>query len=608
MNFRKTPLDVVMKNNCTEEVSEEPTIVESDNMDVSKENSDMEITLRETKVNDGSKIKKSASPKQNAAEKKSLDESVLSKSWSQAYIGKVGQPIDAFVRDESEPIHCTKESTNKIDSDLVSKESEDRLLEESDHSDSESDRPKNDFIDDQAEEIDDYSSGDSMSTNERESMQNNEITVKGIDLGSDDTHDGSIDGEEESDDDSFIVSDEVDESLSEIEEEEEDVKHKKKRRRIVSVTSSDNDNEEETIKSPSSSSNLESQIKQNSPEKSDKLNENEIEKFQPIEVQESPRKPASVDENKDICKTPEKRTKILKNEASSGESDSFEKEQSKETLSNDQKSPLKPASVDENKDICKTPEKQDKIRIKEASSGESDSIGKKQSKKTLKKDQKSPHKTPEKFNTNKEINKAPNSQNHQGSFKTVDHKQNDVADFEKKEKVNKKRKISVDSDDSSDLSKQKNTQQKRQKFSDTADNADSTILDSSEKEKLSEASITTPVKNSKIRKTKSPAKVEKPEIEKKIAIEKVLSTCSEYLESKMLEKKQKKALKRQRIEEKRKLKEEGVGDDKENEMSVIKKKKSKKSKNKKQIPVGEGLYIFFKKSKVECFRSYIILL
>lgn len=70
---------------------------------------------------------------------------------------------------------------------------------------------KHDFHDDEAMEVDDYESGDSMDSEERKEIEENEIPVDGESIGSnttDDEHEEYVDEEEDSDNaDSFIVSD-----------------------------------------------------------------------------------------------------------------------------------------------------------------------------------------------------------------------------------------------------------------------------------------------------------------------------------------------------------------------------------------------------------------
>lgn len=85
-------------------------------------------------------------------------------------------------------------------------------LEDSDESDPDEDqgedeepeKPRNEFIADEAEEIEGYQSGDSMDSEERREIEENEITEDARSLGSED----STSGEETDDEnDSFIVSD-----------------------------------------------------------------------------------------------------------------------------------------------------------------------------------------------------------------------------------------------------------------------------------------------------------------------------------------------------------------------------------------------------------------
>uniref|UniRef100_A0A1I8QBH8 Protein slender lobes n=1 Tax=Stomoxys calcitrans TaxID=35570 RepID=A0A1I8QBH8_STOCA len=128
------------------------------------------------------------------------------------------------------------------------------------------------FHDDEAMEVDDYESGDSMDSEERREMLDNEIPVDGESIGSH-TTDGEDDGdEEESENDSFIVSDDDDDegeecqqdtdSDDENEEEEEDVTESRKRgkkktfKRIqrMNDSSSSSDEQDEEVQNKSRSS------------------------------------------------------------------------------------------------------------------------------------------------------------------------------------------------------------------------------------------------------------------------------------------------------------------------------------------------------------------
>lgn len=85
-------------------------------------------------------------------------------------------------------------------------------LEDSDESDPDEDqdedeepeKPRNEFIADEAEEIDGYQSGDSMDSEERREIEENEIDEDARSLGSQDSASGDETDDEK---DSFIVSD-----------------------------------------------------------------------------------------------------------------------------------------------------------------------------------------------------------------------------------------------------------------------------------------------------------------------------------------------------------------------------------------------------------------
>lgn len=106
-------------------------------------------------------------------------------------------------------------------------------------------RPKNEFIDDEAYEAQNYESGDSMDSETRREHAENEIEDDGISLGSEDTE---LDGEDNTDDeDSFIV-DEDDVSdvhtASEAEEFDPPVSNARpKFKRVIPLSESDSDAE-----------------------------------------------------------------------------------------------------------------------------------------------------------------------------------------------------------------------------------------------------------------------------------------------------------------------------------------------------------------------------
>lgn len=122
-------------------------------------------------------------------------------------------------------------------------------LEDSDSSDHDNDEveentPKNEFVEDEAVEAMGYQSGDSMDSEERRDIEDNEHVEDGISLGSQDT-----DNENEDDDenDSFIASeDEVFDTLLSDEDDFDRLVSKSKYKRVVMESSSDSDNEDET--------------------------------------------------------------------------------------------------------------------------------------------------------------------------------------------------------------------------------------------------------------------------------------------------------------------------------------------------------------------------
>ncbi|KNC30698.1 Protein slender lobes [Lucilia cuprina] len=127
-------------------------------------------------------------------------------------------------------------------------------------------KQKHEFHDDEAMEVDDYASGDSMDSEERKEIEDNEIPIDGESIGShttDDEHDEYADEEEDSENaDSFIVSDneelECSESNNEDELVDEDTReHNRKKKKTYkrlqrpAESSSSSDEEVETIQEES---------------------------------------------------------------------------------------------------------------------------------------------------------------------------------------------------------------------------------------------------------------------------------------------------------------------------------------------------------------------
>ncbi|XP_037827964.1 protein slender lobes [Lucilia sericata] len=168
--------------------------------------------------------------------------------------------------------------TNKKKSIIFLSEDEDD--EENDHDDRNEDdddecelapgekpyKRKHDFHDDEAMEVDDYESGDSMDSEERKEIEENEIPIDGESIGShttDDEHDEYADEEEDSENaDSFIVSDNEELECSESNNEDELIdednhEHNRKKKKTYkrlqrpAESSSSSDEEVETVQGES---------------------------------------------------------------------------------------------------------------------------------------------------------------------------------------------------------------------------------------------------------------------------------------------------------------------------------------------------------------------
>ncbi|XP_050086856.1 microtubule-associated protein futsch-like [Anopheles aquasalis] len=150
----------------------------------------------------------------------------LSNSWTQSVRGSNAQSIDKFSeqKQEIDQIELKKQeeaSKALLRSPLVSEKSTQQHDctddEQADEQADEDETPvgeKSLWLDDEAMEVDGYQSGDSMDSEERREMEQNEIPIDGEDLGSEDTEE---EDEQDEDNDSFIVPD--DEVETELEEE-----------------------------------------------------------------------------------------------------------------------------------------------------------------------------------------------------------------------------------------------------------------------------------------------------------------------------------------------------------------------------------------------------
>uniref|UniRef100_A0A182NCP7 Uncharacterized protein n=1 Tax=Anopheles dirus TaxID=7168 RepID=A0A182NCP7_9DIPT len=189
-----------------------------------------------------------------------------SRPWSTVVRGSATKGIDAFSirkQEEEERLEKKKEQLEASVKKKTPKKSpakshdddEEEELAEHEQAD------RNEFIDDEALEMDCYQSGDSMSSDLRQEMEDNEIPERGEDLGSEDTEE-DIDDDENDGNDSWIVpddEDEVDEDkllagsdgdiTDDLDEEEEHVAEKKKtkpRRRIIEIVDDSEDEPELT--------------------------------------------------------------------------------------------------------------------------------------------------------------------------------------------------------------------------------------------------------------------------------------------------------------------------------------------------------------------------
>uniref|UniRef100_A0A182JWL5 Uncharacterized protein n=1 Tax=Anopheles christyi TaxID=43041 RepID=A0A182JWL5_9DIPT len=218
----------------------------------------------------------------------------LSHSWSQSVRRSATKGIDEFSVRKQEEQERQEEEIEKLQktqlkspansrSPRTKQDSADEDIEEENDDemeDEEEGRDNNEFIDDEAVEMEGYESGDSLASDLRKEMEENEIPDQGEDLGSEDTEENDDQEEDDEDgNDSWIVSsgeeaEQLDEDELLQDTEDEDMKtngaslqskEKSKtptRRRIVQIVDdSDEDSKEplnasikETTKSPKQSS------------------------------------------------------------------------------------------------------------------------------------------------------------------------------------------------------------------------------------------------------------------------------------------------------------------------------------------------------------------
>ncbi|XP_035903036.1 titin homolog [Anopheles stephensi] len=185
------------------------------------------VEANDTVVNDNSRM----------ANKSLSEENKFSSSWSQSVRRSATKGIDEYsVRKQEEQARLEEEKATlqqaSLDSSLKTRSpvTKQQLKEEEDEEEEETvdlieeeeeTRPHNEFVDDEALEMEDYQSCDSMDSELRKEMAENEIPEQGEDLGSEDT-DENDEPEDEDDDgnDSWIVSDGDGEEMEPMEEDE----------------------------------------------------------------------------------------------------------------------------------------------------------------------------------------------------------------------------------------------------------------------------------------------------------------------------------------------------------------------------------------------------
>ncbi|XP_001847259.2 protein slender lobes [Culex quinquefasciatus] len=187
----------------------------------------------------------------------------LSKSWSQAVKGSAGKGIDVFSVRKQEEQERKDEETKRLNESLKesakkrkspkkapSEDEDDEEVGVSDLLGGESSQDGSNFIDDEAMEVDGYESGDSINSEDRQEMEDNEVPEHGETIGSEDS---DSDEDEEGDDDSFIAPEDEEEEPELLEgtgddldgsDVEQDKSKTKKRKRIIQVVDTSDDEKE----------------------------------------------------------------------------------------------------------------------------------------------------------------------------------------------------------------------------------------------------------------------------------------------------------------------------------------------------------------------------
>ncbi|XP_058465686.1 protein slender lobes [Malaya genurostris] len=145
------------------------------------------------------------------------DTSISAKSWSHVVKRSSEIGIDAFRVRKQEEQNRQDEESRQLNESLKRKSLE---IARIDHEEDDDEESKNSLVDDEAMEVDDYHSGDSLDSETRADMEQNDIPVDGESIGSQDSEmseDADRDGDEEEQDekDSFIVSDDEGSNLLE---------------------------------------------------------------------------------------------------------------------------------------------------------------------------------------------------------------------------------------------------------------------------------------------------------------------------------------------------------------------------------------------------------
>ncbi|XP_050079468.1 titin homolog [Anopheles maculipalpis] len=213
MNDSTTSMIVLSNGECAEETSIannvsgievlEASVKDTENTTVTNDNGTVTDGSRtaDQSLSEGNKFSASWSQSVRRSATKGIDEYSIRKQEEQERLEEEKATLQKVSLDSSLE---TRSPVTKQQSSELKKDGEDTSEEE--ENEEEETRERNEFVDDEALEVEDYQSCDSMDSELRKEIAENEVPEQGEDLGSEDTEEEPEDDEED-DNDSWLVSD-----------------------------------------------------------------------------------------------------------------------------------------------------------------------------------------------------------------------------------------------------------------------------------------------------------------------------------------------------------------------------------------------------------------